>query len=83
MLKVKATQRVLDPTIESNDAIEKIIKSVVGHRKQQHLKRTYRISDYRLSMILKEKKLKTSEFKNLTKYNSENFSAPTHDEGEE
>lgn len=83
MLKVKATQRVLDPTIESNDAIEKIIKSVVEHRKQQHLKRTYRISDYRLSMILKEKKLKTSEFKNLVKYNSENFSAPTHDEGEE
>jgi hypothetical protein len=83
MLKVKNTKRMLDPILPSNATVEAIINKIVEFRKQQHLKRTHKISDYRLSMILNEKTIHESELRGLIAYNSEYFSAPTESEGAE
>jgi len=74
---------VLDRILPSNTTIEAIINKVVQFRKQQDLKRTHKISDYRLSMILQEKTLHESELRGLIAYNTANFSAPTESEGGE
>jgi hypothetical protein len=83
MLKVKNTKRMLDRILPSNATVEAIINKVVEFRKQQDLKRTHKISDYRLSMILQEKTLHESELRGLIAYNTANFSAPTESEGAE
>lgn len=83
MLKVKATQRVKDPIVKLENEVKEIIAKVVSNRKQQFVKRTYGVSDYRLSMILLSKTLKTSELNGLLDYEKSTLSAPTHDEGEE